>query len=303
MGVVALKKNALTLLGSFVAAGLIVVATSRTTLATSREEGSFRDCPRCLQMRVIPSGSFEMGSEISAKVRSDDEGPRHRVTFAQPFAISAYEVTREQFGQFVEATGHDTGNECHSIVQGEWKLSRGLTWREPGYAQTLNDPVVCVSWSDAQAFVAWMRKTTGKPYRLPSEAEWEYVARAGVPERRVTHDDANFGTKDCCGPKVDGKDRWMYTAPVGSFHPNAFGLYDVQGNVWEWVGDCYNDSYQGAPADGSARTSDCSMADHRGVRGGGWGDDAPFLRPAYRLRAVTDNRYFTLGFRVARDLQ
>jgi formylglycine-generating enzyme required for sulfatase activity/Tol biopolymer transport system component len=253
-------------------------------------------------MRVVPAGTFEMGSAPSEQPRSDDEGPQHRVTIAKPFAVGRYEVTRGEFAKFVAATGRETGDVCNSIIDGAWRAQKGVTWRAPGFSQNDDEPVVCVSWHEARAFADWLRQSTGKPYRLLSESEWEYVARAGQPVRLVTRDDANYGIKECCGPKAEGKDRWLYTAPVGSFSANAFGMHDMRGNVWEWVEDCYHESYDGAPADGSPRTSGCSMADHRGVRGGGWGDDVPFLRPAYRLRALTENRYFTLGFRVARDL-
>lgn len=282
----------------------LAVATAHAgpdAASTRNRVPTFRDCPDCPQMRVIPAGSFEMGSAAGEA----DEGPRHRVTIPKPFAVGVYEVTRVEFETFVAATGYDAGDECHTLVDGGWSLKKGSTWRDPGFQQTARDPVVCVSWLDAQEFVKWLSRSTGRTYRLLSEAEWEYVARMGGAAdsgsaARVTHDQANFGIEKCCGLMTEGKDRWAHTAPVGSFSANAIGLYDIQGNVWEWVEDCYNEDYEGAAANGSARTGGCSHADRHSLRGGGWGDDALFLRPTYRLRALTGGRYFTLGFRVAR---
>jgi formylglycine-generating enzyme required for sulfatase activity/Tol biopolymer transport system component len=285
-------------------AAAVVMGSAHAAAATPPAVGeAFKDCATCPQMRVVPAGTFDMGSAASEQPRSDDEGPRHRVTISKPFAVGEYEVTRGEFAAFVGATGGEPGDVCNAIIDGGWKAKQGITWRAPGFQQKDDEPVVCVSWNEAHAFVNWLRQRTGKPYRLLSESEWEYVARAGQPAHAVTRSEANYGVHgECCGPKAEGDDRWLYTAPVGSFAANAFGLHDMQGNVWEWVEDCYNDTYDNAPTNGSARTSGCSMADRRGVRGGGWGDDAPFLRPAYRLRAEPQNRYFTLGFRVARDL-
>jgi formylglycine-generating enzyme required for sulfatase activity len=262
-----------------------------------------RDCELCPALRIVPAGEFYMGSHEAEPGRSDDEGPHHRVKIPRAFALGVYEVTRGEFARFVAATGYDMGDECSDFTSGEWALKKGVSWRNPGFNQSSRDPVVCVSWVDAQAFVSWLSCTTGKKYRLPSEAEWEYAARAGQAPEHVTHDQANFGIEErCCGPKIEGRDRWAYTAPVGSFPADSLGIHDLQGNVWEWLEDCYQESYDGAPADGSARTVSCSLADRRAVRGGGWGDAASFLRPAYRLRAQLEARYFTLGFRVARSL-
>lgn len=258
-------------------------------------------------MIVIPAGSFEMGVADEGARADSDATPRHTVTIGRPFAVGSHEVTRGEFAKFVEATSYPAGDDCHVHAETSgWKNVSGAGWRNPGFEQTPDDPVVCVSWNDAQAYASWLARRTGQPYRLPSEAEWEYAAgadaRLGREEEPLTHDVANYGADECCGPKTAGKDRWSHTAPAGSFAANAFGVYDLRGNAWEWLADCYHDSYRGAPADGTARTSDCSAADRRGVRGGGWGDDASLLRVTYRLRAPLDGRYFTLGFRIARDL-
>jgi formylglycine-generating enzyme required for sulfatase activity len=165
--------------------------------------------------------------------------------------------------------------------------------------------VVCVSWTDARAYAAWLARTTGKPYRLPSEAEWEYAARAGSSAARpwgvdLTREHANYGSEACCAPATGGADRWRFTSPVGSFPPNRFGLADMIGNVWQWVEDCGHEGYVGAPADGAAWTSgDCRT--HM-ARGGAWFQGPDSARSAARAADAADFRIADIGFRVARDL-
>ena len=265
-------------------------------------DASFRDCEDCPDMMIVPPGSFDMGSLPEDKERFPDEGPVHTVTINKAFAVGMYEITRQQFRHFISGSGYKTVQRCNILEGLQWNNKTGVDWHNPGYEQTAEEPVVCVSWDDAREYIKWLSHKTGKKYRLLSEAEWEYAAKANHPDTVITHNMANYGLKECCGPKKEGKDSWGHTSPVGSFAANAFGLYDMQGNVWEWVEDCYHDSYEGAPVNGSARTTNCSLADRRIVRGGSWGDDRRFLRPSYRLRAAKDNQYFTLGFRVARDL-
>ena len=256
---------------------------------------TFRDCPTCPQMVVVPAGSFLMGSPADEEDRNADEGPQHHVTIAQPFAVGVYEVTRGEYGRFVAAVGHAGGNACFlgGTFLGGADIGLNLNWHEPGFKQTDADPVVCVNWADAQAYVAWLSQETGQAYRLLSEAEWEYVARAGTRTRyhfgdRLVASQANYG--------VD----WGATVPVGSFGPNAFGLYDVHGNVWEWVQDCWNENYTGAPNDGSAlKTGDCRT---RVLRGGSWYDDPGDLRSASRDWHAADYRLHSNGFRIARRL-
>lgn len=289
---------------------LFLSAASSISVGEGRAQqpgSTFRDCPDCPAMVVIPAGSFDMGT-ASANARSgeEDEMPQHRVTIRKDVAVGVYEATRAQFAKFIEATNHDAGNECHGHESGEWKQMPGRNWRAPGFSQTPDDPVVCVSWNDAKEYLKWLSTTTGKRYRLLTESEWEYVARTGSAAQGgidgISHEYANYGADECCAPLAAGRDQWLQTAPVGSFVADSLGLHDVRGNVWEWLEDCYHENYAGAPVDGSARTSDCSLADRRVLRGGSWGDARSFLRPAYRLRGVVDGRYFTLGFRVARDV-
>ena len=206
----------------------------------------FRDCPECPELVVVPPGSFEMGSPSGEANRDDDEGPVHRVTFERPFAVGVYEVT---FGEWDACV---SGGGCGGYRPDDEGWGRG------------NRPVVNVSWDDVKAYVDWLTGKTGEEYRLLSEAEWEYVARAGTRTAYWWGDDFGQNRANChgCG------DSYRPTAPVGSFSANPFGLHDVHGNVWEWVEDCWNDSYDGAPSDGSAWES--GNCERRVLRGGSW---------------------------------
>ena len=260
----------------------------------SRPDRRFRDCAECPEMVVIPAGSFEMGSPESEEGRYANEGPAHRVEIGEPFAAGVYEVTREEYGAFVSETGHAGGTSCWVYTGGEWKEREGMGWRNPGYAQTGRDPVVCVSWRDAQAYVRWLSGKTGEEYRLLSEAEWEYAARAETTTRYsfgddITPSEANYG----------GNIR--KTQPVGSYRANGYGLYDMHGNVWEWVQDCWHGSYEGAPSNGDAwERGDCSR---RFLRGGSWSFNPRNLRAASRNWDSAGGRSGYDGFRVARTLR
>ncbi len=274
-------------------------AAARERLARKWPRGKvFRDCEGCPEMVVVPAGSFMMGSPASEKDRTDAEGPVHRVTISRPFAVGKYEVTREEFGRFVSATGRSMGNSCYTFEDGKWQKRSGRSWQNPGYRQTGRDPAVCVTWEDAQAYVRWLSGETGKQYRLLSEAEREYAARAGMTTRYSWGDLIGRNRANCgkeCGDNYD------YTAPVGSFAANGFGLHDMHGNVWEWVEDCWHGSYAGAPSDGSGWVSggDCGR---RVLRGGSWDGYPGNLRSASRLRYDPGGRSGYLGFRVARTL-
>ena len=261
----------------------------------------FRDCPECPEMVALPAGSFKMGSQ-----EDDAEGPVHEVTIGTPFALGVYEVTVDEFGRFFNETGHSAESSCWTTEGGEFELRAGRSWRNPGFGQSGGHPATCVSWDDAQAYVQWLSRKTGKAYRLPSESEWEYAARAGTETswywgegepaqcRHANGDDAD----------TDCRDGHVHTAPAGSFVANGWGLHDMLGNVHEWTEDCWNGSYAGSPADGSAWLSgDC---DERIWRGGSWKGDGPwFLRAAYRdyvETGYTDDRSNDVGFRIARTL-
>jgi formylglycine-generating enzyme required for sulfatase activity len=285
----------------------------------------FRDCSDCPEMVVVPAGSFMMGSSEAEREWAvsqgavqewvDREKPRHPVEIAQLFAVGKYEVTRGQFAAFVEATGRNTSKGCGEWeYSGEWKENASNSWRSPGFGQTDRDPVVCVGWDDAKAYVAWLSERTGHQYRLPSEAEWEFAARARTITMRPWGDDRDNKT-GCAYANgldltvkekfyktdrtMDCHDGQLYTAPVGSYSANDFGLRDMIGNAAEWVEDCWHGSYEdGAPKDGSAWTSgDC---DSRVARGGAWLSVPWLFRAACRFRLGTAVRDYGLGFRVAR---
>ena len=274
----------------------------------------FRDCLDCPEMVVVPAGSFTMGSPSSEGDRWDDEGPQHRVTISRPFAVGVHEVTVGEFARFVSATGRSMGDSCWAYENGEWEARSGPGWRNPGYGQTDGHPVACVSWEDARAYVEWLSRETGAEYRLLSEAEWEYAARAGTVTARYwgegeagqcryangADEASKRGYPDWEWPIARCDDGAVWTAPVGSYEANGFGLHDVLGNVWEWVADCWNDSYAGAPGDGSAwQSGDCGT---RVLRGGSWFDRPGYLRSALHNGYVTGDRDFNVGFRAARTL-
>ena len=287
---------------------------------------SFRDCAQCPEMVVIPAGTFDMGStpaqSRAAGVREDlapREWPARRVNIARPFAIGRYEVTRAEYAAFVRATERSDGEACITWngATRKWESVTGASWRRPGFPQADDHPVGCLDLQDAMAYVAWQSTTTGQRYRIPTEAEWEYVARAGTTTMQTWGNGfagvcAHANASELSRAEVHGgledeptrffncRDGFVYTAPVGSFPPNPFGLYDVIGNVWEWVEDCYFATYQGAPGDGSAwLVEDC---DRRVVRGGGWFSRVWFVRPAGRSREEPEYRSTTLGLRVVREL-
>ena len=298
--------------------GDVLKETPGDTQALAGLEGlagtKFRDCPECPELVVVPSGSYEMGSPSSEAGRDGDEGPVHRVTIGRPFAVGVKEVTVGEYGRFVSETGRSMGDSCRTYEGGGWESRSGRGWRNPGFSQTDGHPVVCVSWHDAKAYVGWLSGETGEEYRLLSESEWEYVARGGTGTSRYWGESesgqcryANGGDKATKRRDSDWKwaiascdDGHARTAPVGRYEENGYGLHDVLGNVWEWVEDCWNGSYAGAPSDGSAWGSgDC---DQRVLRGGSWLNGPRILRSANRFRNTTGLRDINLGFRVARTL-
>ena len=264
---------------------------SRPTTTDPGEVGTFRDCPSCPEMVVIPAGTFRMGCVSGSDSCRDYERPVHEVEVSS-FALSKHEVTRGQFAAFVAATGHDTPGGCVGWGQG--------SWRDKGW-QNDDHPVVCVNWEDAQAYVRWLRRETGGRYRLPSESEWEYAARAGTTTTWFWGNRAEDGCEYANAGDSDDRcdDGWEGTAPVGSFPANGFGLHDLAGNVWERVQDCWHGDYDGAPRDGSAwtRGGDCSR---HVLRGGSWRNGPRTLRSAYRGWYDAERRFTSVGFRVAR---
>ena len=251
-------------------------------------------------MVVIPAGSFQMGSAAAeqaqandagfAKYFTDPENPQHSVSI-NGFALGKNEVTRGQFAAFVAASGHNAGNSCWVLVGNEWKYPPDRNWSNPGFSQSDNDPVACVSWDDAQAYVRWLNQKTGQSYRLPSEAEWEYACRAGASQTYC-------GSENVDSVAVYGRKGGDKTQPAGSKQPNAWGLYDMSGNIREWTQDCWNENYNGAPSDGNPWTSgNCGL---RVLRGGVWSAAPVYSRTAGRFRNSTTGRVSDTGFRLAR---
>ena len=246
----------------------------------------FRDCKSCPQMVVVPAGDYMMGSPSSEQGRSDDESPRHRVTISKPFAVGKYEVTFSQWDACVAEGGCS-----HRPSDKSWGRSER--------------PVIYVSWNDTKEYVKWLIGKTGNQYRLLSESEWEYVARAGTTGPfhfggTISSNQANYNGEYVYGSGRKGMYREK-TVSVGSFPSNGYGLHDVHGNVWEWVEDCWHDSYAGAPTDGRAWTTG-GYCGHRVLRGGSWVSYPGVLRAANRAWDGTGFRLSGNGFRVARTL-
>ena len=252
-----------------------------------RQPGArLRDCETCPELVVVPSGSFMMGSPESEWGRFNNEGPQRRVTMTEAFAVGVYEVTFGEWDACVKAGG------CNGYEPS------GEGWGRGGR------PVINVSWEDARAYVKWLSQRTGKRYRLLSESEWEYVARAGSMEpfhtgATISAEQANYDSSYTYGSGQKGRYRGR-TVQVGTFSPNAFGLHEVHGNVWEWTQDCWNEDYTGAPTDSRAwETGECKQ---RVLRGGSWGDVPWLLRSADRGKNEPGIRDPKIGFRIARTL-
>ena len=227
---------------------------------------------------MIPAGSFQMGAAPGENARyqvptteAGRDEPQHQVTIAKPFALGKFDVTRSEFGAFAAATGFRPRPGCQAVVGNNWMPQPQASWEEPGYPQTDNDPVVCMNELEIGAYLRWLRQQTGKDYRLPSEAEWEYAERGGAatafywgddPKDACAYEnvgDQDYGAKYNFKGAIPCRDGHADLAPVGSFKPNPFGLYDMAGNIFVLTADCWNENYDGAPTDGSAwMTGDCS---------------------------------------------
>jgi formylglycine-generating enzyme required for sulfatase activity len=260
-----------------VAMGASALTSEQERDKTAKPGSDFNECTNgCPTMIVIPGGRFTMGSPDTDEDRKKNEGPQHEVTFSKPFAVGKTDVTFAQWDMCAAARA------CPKLSDSGWGRD--------------DRPVIQVTWEEAKGYVTWLKRMTGKEYRLLSEAEWEYAARAGTTSIYPWGDEFGKGNANCngCGGE------WEKTSRVGSFKPNAFGLYDMHGNVWQWVEDCYHESYQGAPTDGSAWIKDCWGPSHV-FRGGSWLAVPQSARSASRMR-MSDVRANDIGFRVARTL-
>lgn len=265
----------------------------------------FKECETCPEMVVIPAGEFVMGSADTQPGHEPDEAPAHRVTIATRLAVARTAITRSEYEHFVAASGYRPGAGCRVFENGKWVDKPELSFRDPGFPQTQDHPAVCINWNDAKAYTDWMTARMNALYRLPSEAEREYATRAGTstlfswgndiaPSRAAYDWTVSFASS----PRGDTR---RGTHPVTSFPANQWGLFQMHGNVSEWVEDCWNTSYRGAPTDGSAWISgDCRL---RVLRGGSWGYAPKDLRAAYREGATFTFRNFNFGFRVVRVLR
>jgi formylglycine-generating enzyme required for sulfatase activity len=269
-----------------------------------------------MKLVLIPAGEFMMGTDESAadlekvfgmavKVSIEDEKPRHRVRITKPFYLGIHEVTVGEFRAFVKATGYRTDAEKDGLGGRGWTAQGfarqpGFTWDNWWKEQTDRHPVVNVSWNDASAFCKWLSEKEGKTYRLPTEAEWEYACRAGTTTRFHSGDEPASLAKYANFADPKGKPAGsVLTTPVGSFQPNAFGLYDMHGNVWEFVADRYLPGYYAkSPVDDPPGPE---TGGQRAMRGACWGFDPVRGRSASRGRLDPTNRGYRDGFRVARD--
>jgi sulfatase modifying factor 1 len=267
------------------------------------------DCTTCPALTVLPGGQFEQGADDGDRDALPLEKPQHMVHMNYFVAMSTTDITVDDFRQFAEATGRDMKG-CDTY-DGDWRHRPAASWKEPGFTQAARHPVVCVSWNDAVAYAEWLSAKTGHKYRLPSASEWEYAARAGgAAARPWGHDSAGACASANVADHSGGQrypgwsvfpcdDGYVYTAPVGSFKPNAFGLSDMFGNVLVWTQDCWHPDYTGAPNDGSAReTPDCR--EHE-IRGGSWFSAPAVVKASYRNHFTSDYRTSSVGIRLVRE--
>jgi len=264
-------------------------------------------------MIVIPPGTFLMGSDQS---KHPNQKPAHKVTIAYSFAVSRFEVTRSQYFEFVEETGRSHSGSCWGPLQGQsgprFKRRYDITPKDPGFAQDDEHPIVCVNWIDADAYAKWLSEKTGRTYRLLSEAEWEYVARGGNGPRNYWWGD-NVSRSNLNYLGTGGADSWEFTAPVGKFPSNPFGVFDMHGNVNEWVADCAHFTYEGAPTDGSPwlDTKWCSFKGRvvasgqimRIRRGGSWRSRRGRATSAENFERRGEARGAGTGIRIAREME
>lgn len=292
----------------------VLAASASGPLTSSHVAGqSFRDCNAyCPEMIVLPPGRFIIGSPIREVGRGSDENPQKVVIIGYALAVGKYPVTRREFAAFVADTGRKLSS-CEHWDGKTFRLEQDTYWSN-AFHQTDNHPVVCVNWDDSQAYARWLSRKTGRRYRLLSEAEWEYSARAGTTTAWYWGDNDREQCLYANGADLSAKargvttagfascdDKYPHTSPVGSFRPNKFGLYDMAGNVGEWVEDCYHDTYRDTPNNGSAlETCIPKFHEARVMRGGAWNAIPAWMRSASRDVELPSLRADTFGFRVAR---
>ena len=270
------------------------------TKACDHQENEFSDFPDTPKMVAVPAGEFMMGASRSKRViePGNKMSPAHPVKIANAFCVSKYQITFDEFSRFVESTKYIEDKKAWTYEHDNWEVRTPRNFRNPGFRQGGNHPVVCVNWHDAEQYCDWLTTVTGWKYRLPSEAEWEYAARAGSQ------------TTYAGGDSIDGEAHYRagQSSPDGTvstrkFGPNRWGLFGFHGNVWEWVTDCWHDNYQNAPNDAvpwlAAAGGDCAK---RVVRGGSWNTKPPLLSSASRHWMYANTRMSDVGFRIVREI-
>jgi len=303
----------------------VLIAGAPVALAQTPAPAA-RDCEVCPELALVPPGQFAMGSAPDA-VELDaatGETPAVIVSFTRPFLVSRREITVGEFRRYVEATGAAPAPGCRIWLGGQWVQERDRCWSDPGFALPPRDdePVVCVNWDDARAYTEWLTQESGKRYRLPSEAEWEYVARGGTSYPRYwgerdsredlvlslacdyanVYDSSAVDALRLPWPNARCSDRAVTLAPAAQYKSNAFGVFDIIGNAREWVMDCYTASNLGRPDDGRAWIWQ-GGCERRGVRGGSWASRPRDARAPARGAELASHRQSDLGFRVARDYE
>ena len=299
-----------------------ICAFLATAVSIAAEPKYFQDCKNCPEMVLIPPGSFHMGTPdsvtqfegVKAK-RGKRERPVHQVRINLKYALGKYEVTRLQYRAFIDDSGYKAPGGCKYWTGDKFEIADDKDWKDPGYPQEDNHPAVCISWNDAKAYTKWLSFKTGRAYRLPSEVEWEYAARAGSGTARFWGNESRKACKfanvfDRTGAASgefatmtphDCNDGYKQTSPVGSFEANAFGLHDTAGNAWEWNEDCWHKTYRGSPIDSRAWTTG-GRCNQRVVRGGSWISIPRYVRSGNRSKINKDSRIYRNGFRVALTL-
>ena len=272
-----------------------LVALSAHAVEPPKPGSVFKDCKNCPEMVVLPTGSFLMGTPEGEVGKEPDESPQHTVTFKKAFAMSRFHVTAAELDAYIRETGT-------VIKDGDTRPGRLCQASKPRYEQGPRQPAVCIDYYEVQAYAQWLSKKTGKQYRMISEAEREYAARAGSsgPFPFPFDEEGQYQINkhaNTYGPK----DGYSFSSPVGSYPPNAFGMYDMHGNVYEWTADCWHPNYEGAPSDGSAWMTGGVCADAQ-MRGNDWGEAPVFSRSGNRNSRKREVRGDFLGFRVAREL-
>jgi sulfatase modifying factor 1 len=292
------------------------ISATESASAVPQPHPTFKDCANCPEMVALPAGEFMMGSPNDERGRERVEGLPRRVVIPKPIAIGKFEVTVDQFSAFVAETGMTEKNLCHVMVEIDgvravWGPPEA-SFREPGFEISGPQPVVCVSLHEAQAYVTWLRRRTGKPYRLLTEAEWEYAARAGTSTTYSFGDDetalcgyarfADLGSRLGWGNTCRSDTAAYGPLPVGSLKPNQWGIFDMHGNAWEWVEDCWTPIPSEIPTDGSAfsRAGSCEVGV---MRGGSWAAGRAKVRSATRWPMTATSHYHHIGFRVALSLR